>query len=452
MAWRRASGARQLELGQRFSRTNYRLSSRTKISIFAVVIFAFGRPSDAFSISGGPFSSQPSARSTPRKTAHTPLVMMAKAKTKKAPATTSTKGFGSMPTSIGKKDLLIDAEYADFMQWLKNGGSIVGKVAFANDLRGIKGLRGVVCGTQPIEAGDAVVTIPREMAITLGTEAKNPGHADQAKSAGFAGAELARIKNDPVRSKKWKPYIDILPTGESLDNAIFYPAEDLALTEWPIVITETQERLAMLRQTHADLQAQLDPANFGGGSSVSWEDFLWGVFQVESRVFTIYEEVGFSGKKVGTKFAVPMIDMFNHDSASPHELKCTKDGLFKVVAGRKILPGQEINIVYGGGVLNNDRIFQDYGFVEANNSEDVKQVLMDKSDTATLHGASGLGLDAAGIRGVLASFSTSKEEDEALLAAASLSGFAATAIRFRMEKKKAMLRALELLESGVVNK
>ena len=116
------------------------------------------------------------------------------------------------------------------------------------------------------------------------------------------------------------------------------------------------------------------------------------------------------------------------------------------------MPGQEINIVYGGGVLNNDRIFQDYGFVEANNSEDVKQVLMDKSDTATLNGASGLGLDAAGVRGVLASFSTSKEEDEALLAAASLSGFAATAIRFRMEKKKAMLRALELLESGVVKK
>ncbi len=25
---------------------------------------------------------------------------------------------------------------------------------------------------------------------------------------------------------------------------------------------------------------------------------------------------------------------------------------------QKVVPGQEINIVYGGGVLNNDRIFQ----------------------------------------------------------------------------------------------
>ena len=33
---------------------------------------------------------------------------------------------GAMPTSIGKQKLLDDAEYAEFMQWLKDGGAVVG--------------------------------------------------------------------------------------------------------------------------------------------------------------------------------------------------------------------------------------------------------------------------------------------------------------------------------------
>jgi hypothetical protein len=36
----------------------------------------------------------------------------------------------------------------------------------------------------------------------------------------------------------------------------------------------------------------------------------------------------------------------------------------QVIAGKKITPGKEINIVYGGGVLNTDQLFQDYGFVD----------------------------------------------------------------------------------------
>ena len=65
-----------------------------------------------------------------------PPVMMATKKPKKAPSTA--KGFAAMPKSIGKYELTTDADVAAFMQWLRDGGAVIGKVACADDLRGIK--------------------------------------------------------------------------------------------------------------------------------------------------------------------------------------------------------------------------------------------------------------------------------------------------------------------------
>jgi hypothetical protein len=62
--------------------------------------------------------------------------MMATKKQKKPPSTA--KGFAAMPKSIGKYELTTDADVAAFMQWLRDGGAVIGKVACADDLRGIK--------------------------------------------------------------------------------------------------------------------------------------------------------------------------------------------------------------------------------------------------------------------------------------------------------------------------
>jgi len=101
--------------------------------------------------------------------------------------------------------------------------------------------------------------------------------------------------------------------------------------------------------------------------------------------------------------------------------------------------------VYGGGVLNNDQLFADYGFVEPNNKHDVSQLISEKTDKPTLHGTSGLGLDQEGIHTALAAFTTTMEEDEILLK--TTTGFEAKSIQFRLEKKKAMNRALQVLQS-----
>jgi len=50
-----------------------------------------------------------------------------------------------------------------------------------------------------------------------------------------------------------------------------------------------------------------------------------------------------------------------------------------VIAGKRINVGEQINILYGGGVLNNDRILQDYGFYVADNVLDVKQLISPKT-------------------------------------------------------------------------
>jgi hypothetical protein len=40
-------------------------------------------------------------------------------------------------------------------------------------------------------------------------------------------------------------------------------------------------------------------------------------------------------------------------------------GTLKVVAGKTVEIGEQINIVYGGGVSGNDRFIQDYGFLDS---------------------------------------------------------------------------------------
>jgi hypothetical protein len=99
------------------------------------------------------------------------------------------------------------------------------------------------------------------------------------------------------------------------------------------------------------------------GTAVTEEHLRWAVWLVTSRVLTVQGEAG-----TGESFRVmiPLIDMCNHDRSSPHILtgRAVPGGTLKVVAGKKIEMGEQINIVYGGGVSGNDRFIQDYGFID----------------------------------------------------------------------------------------
>ena len=330
-------------------------------------------------------------KTVPRQGNMAPLMMAKKSPKKGAPVA---KGFGAKPTLAGKASRIVSADSERFFQWLKAGGAAVSKVAIAD----FDGLRGVAA-EKNIEEGEVIVSIPRDICLNLGSDGVNPG---------YAAAQLVRIEKDEERRRNgwFQPFFDMLPKYEQCDTTEFYSDNELNALEWDAVIQETKSRVAMLRSTYEASQVGL-----GNDIKFTWEEFLWGVYQIVSRVLTIY-----TNEDGAVKYLIPMIDMFNHDPASPHQLKATRDGLFQIIAGKKIFAGQQINFPYGGGNLNNDRIIQDYGFVESSNSHDVKQLLL----PATSEPVQGIpyvcrGLDAQGLEETLKKFSTTLDDDDKLL-------------------------------------
>jgi len=278
--------------------------------------------------------------------------------------------------------------------------------------------------------------VPQELALNLGSEGVNPG---------YAAIQLVRIeRSEERRAAGWyQPFLDILPPYEECDTTDFFSPEELAALEWEEVQKETTERLALLEQTYEASQGKAS-AGFSSDGQFTWEEYMWGVYQVVSRVLSIY-----TSEEGGTKYLIPMIDLFNHDAKSPHSLKCT-GGFFKVIAGKEIRVGQQIMFPYGGGNLHSDRVIQDYGFVEENNPRDVEHLLSAKSGQAVPgRPFTGKGCDLPALDALLASFSTSLDQDQALLAdkTAPLSPRMRLAVEFRAAKKRAILAAKAQLQA-----
>lgn len=244
------------------------------------------------------------------------MVMMAKKVTKRPVS----KGFGAQKEIKGSCVELKDAKTVNLMDWLKSGGASVSKVAIA-DFKGLRGVAGVSSdrlhpqsllpclnsddlflrhvfplvarppARQVIEAGEAVVSIPQELALQLGTDGVNPG---------YAAVNLCRInKSEERRAAGWfQPFLDVLPSNEQCDTTDFFSEEELAALEWDPVVEETRERLKMLRSTYDASQiAGIDKEH----QPFSWDEFLWGVYQVVSRVLTIYTD-----SQGGQKYLIPV--------------------------------------------------------------------------------------------------------------------------------------------------
>lgn len=118
--------------------------------------------------------------------------------------TTSAKGFGAMPKIKGNLEELKESKIVNLCDWLKAGGSSINKVAIAD----FQGLRGVAA-RQTIEEGEAIVSIPMEMALNLGSDGINPG---------YAAAQLCKIDKSPERRAiGWfQPFLDVLPSYEQV--------------------------------------------------------------------------------------------------------------------------------------------------------------------------------------------------------------------------------------------
>lgn len=315
--------------------------------------------------------------------------------------------------------------------------------------------------TEAIPAGGVLCSLPRSLAVDLGTEGANPG---------VAALELLRLMDAAAggggggSGRPLAPVFDCLPALGSAEvlTPDWYTAAELDALEYRPVVTEVLARQQLLRSTYEDAvsadAAVAERLERMGG----YERYLWAVFIVVSRSYTIADASGAPPRK----YLLPLFDMANHHPASPHTMTC-RGGVFQLLAGAPVAAGEEICLVYGGSAgLGNDRLLMDYGFVNGNDNfdADLRAILRGATGgrTKSQHVAAvgggggdggGGGVDAAeaqlldAVRAVKDGFSTSLEADEARLAGGEdLSPAMRQVLSFRVAMKRCLAQALRSAE------
>jgi len=364
----------------------------------------------------------------------------------------ATRGFGGAATAATGARPLQSGAYAALSRYLLAGGADARRVAIADIPTGGGGggppRRGVIA-TEAVPAGAVLCTLPRGLAVDLGTEGANPG---------LVALELLRLmdaaaggsRTPTPRGRSLGPVFECLPPLGSAEvlTPDWYTAAEVAAVEYAPVVAEVTARQRLLRQTYEEAAAGgvvADRLARMGG----YERYLWAVFIVVSRSYTIAEASGAPPRK----YLLPLFDMANHDPASPHTMTC-RDGVFQLLAGAPVAAGEEVCLVYGGSaMLGNDRLLMDYGFVNAdgNFACDLRAVLRGASSARTKSGAvaaAGGGVAAAedqllaAVQGVKGGFSTSLADDEAALARGGLSPAMQQVVSFRVAMKRCLAQAL----------
>lgn len=257
------------------------------------------------------------------------------------------KGFGERikkPMSKSKVDHDTSDKTIQFYQHLANVGAAdtVSKVglAFVNDLRGVVSLRF-------IKKGETMIEIPFEAAYDLGVVSNN--NNDPTNAAITLSDLLKKTKeNDGDHS-----YFSMLPRQHSSEISTttdYFSDDALSALQLPFVKSETVRRLEKLKESAT--------------SPDHYEELKLALSYVTSRVLTVEGPESEYGER--HSLLIPMIDMCNHDRDSPHVLsgRAASGSKLRVVAGKDVLAGEQINICYGGGHAGNDRFVQDYGFLD----------------------------------------------------------------------------------------
>jgi len=229
-------------------------------------------------------------------------------------------------------------------------------------------LRGIVA-LQKIPKGDVIIEIPYEAAWNLGQENNDP-----TLPGSVVLREYCRWKttSDDVALG---PYLEMLPPFQSPDvlgSTDFFSDDALETLQSPQIQEETLARRGKTQQRYStDVQPFL-LADTELGAAFQWDaesptvteqHLRWATWLITSRVLTVQ---GSEGSNDNFRLMIPLIDMCNHDRDSPHILtgRAEKGGTLKVIAGKTVEVGEQVSIVYGGGVSGNDRFIQDYGFLD----------------------------------------------------------------------------------------
>ena len=412
----------------------------------------------------------------------TTIILNAKKDNKKKKSRSSTsntsstglKGFGSSTKSSTTNtiDIQIDKskEAMEFYTFLENlnAGTNLKRVALGyfpiNDDNNNNNnkeepllLRGVVA-LQKIKKGEIIIEIPYEAAWNLGRESSDPTLPGTIVLQEYC-KWLNRGKNDREQNDKrdFGPYLEMLPPFNSFDvlgSTDFFSMDALDMLQSPQIKEETLARCEKTKlRFERDIAPMMDISSnlyqWVDGEKITMEHLKWAVWLVTSRVLTVEGEAG-TGEKY--RLMIPLIDMCNHDRDSPHILtgRAVPGGTLKVIAGKTVEIGEQVNILYGGGVSGNDRFIQDYGFLDSfcqGKADDITaKILMGKTRIVEGAGARNgrptlMPVDERE-RALKALDETTLEEDESLLMAnaANMENDIRSALEYRIGIKKALKR------------
>uniref|UniRef100_A0A7S1FT81 SET domain-containing protein n=1 Tax=Corethron hystrix TaxID=216773 RepID=A0A7S1FT81_9STRA len=343
---------------------------------------------------------------TPRRAP--PLRATKKKKKGGRPAATGVRGFGGGPTKKstegsaggGEVDRTRPARaFYDFVETACEPVSPAAAALAAANLRRVAlgqfplpdtdaTLRGVVA-LRDLKKGEEILAVPYEMALDLGREGADPTLPAVALLQEICRGGKARSEHRPVERAG---YLAMLPPFLGADcrgSTDFWSEAALDALQCPFVADETRSRRELVRLRHerdcAPLVPDRDGERIGDGSTLALpgpEDpvgavfaeaeaaehaaelhLRWATWLVTSRVLTVQ---GPAGSNSARRLMIPFVDMCNHDRSSPHVLsgRAEPGGMLKVIAGRDVVAGEQVNICYGGGVAGNDRFVQDYGFLD----------------------------------------------------------------------------------------
>lgn len=406
-------------------------------------------------------------------------------------SSTGLKGFGATTKSSTTNAIDIEIDKSqkamDFYTYLENSnaGSNLKRVALGyfpiDDTEDEEGnpllLRGVVA-LQKIKKGEIIIEIPYEAAWNLGRESSDPTlpgsvvlqeycnwlnkNVDNGSDDGDNGDNANAVAS--TTKKDLGPYLDMLPPFNSFDplgSTDFFSNEALDMLQSPQIKEETiarkqKSQLRFERDVQPLMEISSNLYKWMDGEKVTVEHLQWAVWLVTSRVLTVQGEAGTDEK---FRLMIPLIDMCNHDRDSVHILtgRAVPGGTLKVVAGKTVNIGEQINIVYGGGVSGNDRFIQDYGFLDSfcqgSKADDITaKILLGKAriveGAGARNGRPTLMPEDERERALDALAETTLEEDESLLMA--LGKEMANDVRSALEYRIGVKKALKKLGHGLV--
>lgn len=291
------------------------------------------------------------------------------------------------------------------------------------------GVRGLYC-TKNFSNGKIMCQIPSDCALALSDPSKN---GQDAPTLAHGGANFLEMYwNNAQARKLWAPYLDTLPTQGSAQfdpTPDFFNDDELELLEFPRIIRQAKDRKQEIQTLAAEKGLDQQELQFATWLTAS-RAFCTSISSAPAADETTqYDERGQVitqvGEKKSLRVMVPFIDMANHSSDQPNArltlIDPEKDeAWFALEATRPTAAGKEIVIAYGSEIESSVELLLNYGFVP--NTNKIDEFMLKKGGKECITNLQG--------------WTTSLEEDMAMLAMAQDNPILQKILRFRVRLKQ----------------